>query len=170
MSSCRVWIKGRDDAKAQFGAGTDFFFLDIFDAFGDAHDIAHRNAAAFARQAIAAARTAHALEDAGANQLLHDLLEITLRHALAGGDFLGLHGFGPGIEGDVDHRFQRQQGLSGQAQHHDVFTVMPVEPKPPAPRALSERFSLSTIWACSWRAITICAILAPRAILNGVSP
>ena len=90
------------------------FFLVVLDAFGHPHHIAHRNAAAFPRQPIAAARAAHAFEDAGAHQLLHHLFQIALRHALAGGDFLGLHRLGPGIEGDVDHRFQRQQGLAGQ--------------------------------------------------------
>ena len=154
--------------------GTDFFLLGILDALRHPHHITDGNAAAFPRQAVAAARTAHAFENAGAHQLLHHLLQITLWHALAGGDFLGLHRLGPCIEGDVDHRLQRQQRLAGQAQHHD-FTpafsdIRPVEPKPPAPRTLSLRASLSTSSACSWRAITIWAILAPRVILNGLSP
>ena len=101
----------RDDTHPQVGAGR-VLFLVILDAFGDAHDITHRNAAAFARQAVAAARSTHAFQNAGAHKLLHHLFQIALRHALPGGDLLGLYRFGPGIEGDVDHRLQRQKRLA----------------------------------------------------------
>ncbi len=141
----------------------------VLDAFGHAHHIAHRDAAAFARQPIAAARAAHAFEDAGAHQLLHHLFQIALRHALARGDFLGLHRLGPRVEGDVDHRFQRQQGFAGEFQHvRQSLHVMPVEPKPPAPRAVCGNSAISTSSACSWRAITIWAILLPRVMRKGL--
>ena len=123
--------------------GVDRLALLVLEALGHAHDIADRNAPPFLGEAIAAARTAHALQNAGAHQLLHHLFEITLRHALARGDFLGLHRFGPRIEGDVDHRFERQQGFAGEFQHGSGLlqpSWRPVEPKPPAPRALSDKF------------------------------
>ena len=47
--------KGRDDALAQVGARR-LLFLVILDAFGHPHHIADRDAPAFPRQAVAAAR------------------------------------------------------------------------------------------------------------------
>jgi hypothetical protein len=164
--------KGRDDAHAQVGPRC-VFFLVIFDAFRHPHHIAHRNATAFARQPIAAARAAHALENSGADKLLHHLFEIALRHALSGGDLLGLYRLGPGIEGDVDYRLQRQKRLARQLQHYAPSFIkegfMPVEPNPPAPRSLSLSESTSTSSACAWRATTIWAIFMPRVIWNTVS-
>src|SRR5512142_1242918 len=49
----------------------------------DAHDLADADAPPLARQAIAAAWTAHAREDPGAHQLLQHGLEIATRNALA---------------------------------------------------------------------------------------
>jgi hypothetical protein len=107
----------RHDACAQFGQGRRVCTLFVVDAFGHAHHIAHRNAPALLGEAIAAARPAHAFENAGAHQLLHDLFEITLRHALARGDLLRLHRLGPRIERDVDHRFERKQSFAGEFEH-----------------------------------------------------
>src|SRR4029077_17551057 len=72
----------RNDAYAEFRTRIDGLAFLVLEAFGDAHHIADRDAAELLRQAIAAARSAHAFEHARAHQLLHDLLEIALRHAL----------------------------------------------------------------------------------------
>src|SRR6202789_578579 len=107
----------RDDAGTELGARLGTLVFLVVDGFRHAHHIADRNAPALAREAVAAARAAHALEHAGAHQLLHHLLEIALRHALARGDLLGLHGLGTRVERDVDHRLERQQGFAGKLQH-----------------------------------------------------
>jgi len=72
------------------------------------------------REAIAAPRSAHALENACPHKLLHDLFEITLRHALASRDLFCLHGFGARVERDVDHRFEREQGFAREFEHGSV--------------------------------------------------
>src|ERR1043166_6414789 len=73
--------QGRYDAGAKIGARLGFFAIRVLHALRHPHDIADRNAPPLARQAIAAARPAHALQDSGAHQLLHHLLEIALWHA-----------------------------------------------------------------------------------------
>ncbi len=78
-----------------------------FEFGDDAHDLARRDAATLARETITAAGAAHALQNAGAHEGLHHLLEIAMGHALAAGDFLRLHGFGARVAGDVDHRLER---------------------------------------------------------------
>src|SRR6185312_207822 len=75
----------RHDADAEIGTRIDHLGLFILETLGHAHDIAYGNPPPLLGQAIPSARTAHALEHAGAHKLLHDLLEIALRHTLAGG-------------------------------------------------------------------------------------
>src|SRR5258706_5944595 len=101
--------------------GTAIEILLVFvQAHGDAHDIAHADAPALPRKAIAAARAADALQNSGANKLLHDLFEVALRHTLARGDLFGLHRFGPCVVGNVDHRFEGEQGLTGKTEHSSL--------------------------------------------------
>jgi len=69
------------------------------------------------REAISAARSAHAFQDSGVHELLHHLFQIALRDALARGDFLGLDRFGARIERDVDHRLEGKQGFSRELEH-----------------------------------------------------
>src|SRR6185437_5340548 len=140
----------------------------VFEAFGDAHDFADGDAAALLGKAITAARPAHAPEHTGAHELLHDLFEVALRHALARGDLFRLHRFGPSVEGDVDHRFQREQCFSGELEHQS--TPVPVEPKPPSPRAVSGSSSTPTMIARLTRASTSCATFMPRFTVNAWSP
>src|SRR5215469_11245102 len=57
-----------DHKAAQLGTAVEILFAFV-QAHGDAHDIAHTDAPAFARQPVAAARAAHTLEDTGAHEL-----------------------------------------------------------------------------------------------------
>ena len=114
--------------------------------FGDAHDFADGDAAPLARKLIAAARSAHAFQNAGAHQRLHHLFEMALRHAMARGDLLRRTGSAARMERDVDHRCNGQQGFFGEPRHlvARALDVSPVEPKPPSPRAVA--VSVSTVW------------------------
>ena len=49
------------------------------------------------------------------------------------------------------------------------WVYLPVLPKPPSPRSVSSRVSVSSHCTCSWRATTICAIRSPGLIVNGWS-
>src|SRR5690348_274816 len=92
-------------------------FLALVEAHGDAHYVADADPPALAGKAITAARTADPLQDSGPDELLHHLLKVALRHALARGDLLGLNRLGPRVIGDIDHRFEREQGLAGKPKH-----------------------------------------------------
>ena len=74
----------------------------------DADDLAHGDASALARQAVAAARAALAGEDVLVHQLLEHLFQITPRDALTPGDIGRAHWPGAGVIGDVD------DGLDGE--------------------------------------------------------
>src|SRR5690606_6727724 len=82
-----------------------------------ADDLAHRDAPPLPGENIAAPGPAHALQDVGAHQLLHDLLEIALGNALAPVDLLGLHRFGAAVVGNVHHRLEGEQHLLRQLEH-----------------------------------------------------
>ncbi len=171
-SSCSDATSGTTTRRPSSEPPSKLFFR-IVEAYRDPHHIADPDAPPLARQAIAAARAAHALQDARAHQLLHHLFQIALRHALAGGDLLGLHRFGPRVVGDVDHRLERQQCLARKSNHprrSPCSTVRPVEPKPAVPRAVELRavVSLHSTRACA--ATTSCAIFMPRVIVKGVAP
>ena len=73
--------------------------------------------ASVAAQAIAAARTALAVQDAGAHQVLQDLLEIALGNALALGDVAAAHRVLADMERHVEHRFDREHRLLAEPRH-----------------------------------------------------
>src|SRR5205807_5858656 len=141
-----------------------------------AHDLAQGDARSIAAQTIAAARATLAVQDAGAHQMLQDLLEITFGNALALGDIARAHGMLADMEGHVEHGLDGEHGFLAEPRHPlslsqarfaDDPAVTPVDPKPPAPRAvwLSSLTSRQTARACL--ATTSCAIRMPRVILNG---
>src|SRR5579859_3477233 len=132
-----------------------------------AHDLAHGDPPALAREPIAAARTAHAREDAGAHQLLQHGLEIATRNALATRDLGRLLGQRARVIGDVQHRFDRKQELLAEPQHGDQ---RPVEPKPPAPRRLSGNVATAVQAMRETGASTSCATRSPRARVTGSVP
>ena len=79
-------------AAAKFGArGILDSMLGLLERAHDPHDLADGDPAAFARQSIAASGPTHANENAGAHQLLQDLLEIATRNALTLGNLGRLH-------------------------------------------------------------------------------
>jgi hypothetical protein len=110
-SSCKVWMSGVTMRAPSSDRGVGF------EPSSSSMLSAHGNAPALLGEAIAAARSAHALQHARANELLHDLFEITLRYALARRDLFRLHGFRPRIECNVDDRFEREERFAGELEH-----------------------------------------------------
>ena len=74
----------------------------IVDRAGGAQDIVGGDAAALARQFIAAARAADALENADAHQRLQDRFEMTGGKRMSCSQRLGRHRPPPAMERDVD--------------------------------------------------------------------
>ena len=91
----------------------------LLDAAHHADHVADADPAPLPRQAVAAARSAHAAQDAGADQLLHDLFQIAPGQIQAAGDVLTLHRFGAAVIGDVGHRLQGEHQLLRWPQHVD---------------------------------------------------
>ena len=116
------------------------------------------------REFVPAARPPKGFEDVGADELLEHCFEMTGREPMPRRDSLGRHRRGPAVEGHVHHRRQGHQGAGGEELHGRAGSApLPVEPKPPIPRAVVSS-SASTKTARSTRAKTICAIRAPRTI------
>src|SRR4029077_5506678 len=142
------------------------------------HDLAQGDALALAAQAVATARPALAVQDAGPHQMLQDLLEIPFGNALPLGDVAAAHRMLADVEGHVEHGFDSEHGLLAEPRHprasSQAFfadpTVTPVDPNPPAPRAVRSSSLTSRHTARAWRATTHCAIRRPRVMRNGSLP
>ena len=100
----------------------------------------HGDAAPLARQAIAAARPAHALQDAGAHQRLHHLLEIAVRQPWPRVISLACTGWPRAWKAMSTTASSASRSLFGTAAACQPVPVLPrpVEPKPPSPRAVAD--------------------------------
>ena len=131
------------------GCECDADFVGIGGAEADrgAHDLAERDAAALARQFVAAARAAHALEDLGVDEALQQRLQMARRQAMARGERLGGDRRGARMQGDVDDGARSRAGCAGTADSFSFSltcaTCRPVDPKPFSPRAVPRSSPLS---------------------------
>ena len=88
--------------------------VDLVDRAGGAQDFVGGDAALLARELIAAARSAHASEDAVAHQRLQHRLEMARRQPMAGRQRLGGDRPATRIEGDVDDGGDGQDAFARQ--------------------------------------------------------
>ena len=121
MSSCSVFDQNGPITRrpSSRGRGKEFLCRHPLDAAHHPDDVGDAHPASLPRQAIAAARSAHASQDTGTDQLLHDLFQIAPRQIQATGDVLTLHRFDPAVIGDVGDRLQGEHQLLRWPQHLD---------------------------------------------------
>src|SRR5262245_14319083 len=109
------------------------------------HDLAQGDSRSVAAKPVTAARAALAVQDAGAHQMLQDLLEIAFGNALALGDVARAHRMVADMERHVEYRLDRKHRFLAEPRHPPPPSqarfaadpaVTPVDPKPPAPRAV----------------------------------
>ncbi len=95
-----------------------------------ANDLGRADAPALTRQFVAAARSAHALQNVGAHQRLEQGFEMARRQAEPNSEQLRRDRLRPGVDRNIDDRSKRQNTAPGQEHHASSprKVVRPVEP------------------------------------------
>ena len=103
----------------------------MLEADRGAHDFADRDPAAFARQFVAAARSAHALEDLGVDKALQQRFQMAGRQLVARRKRLGRDRRRTRMQRDVDNGGDGEQTASRQQVHFIPPPIeRPVDPNP----------------------------------------
>src|SRR5262249_62191966 len=86
---------------------------------GGAQNVSRADAPPLAPELVAAARTADALEDAGAHQRLQDRLEMARRKRIARRKSLGRYRTPLRVDGDVEDSRNGEEAFARQQRHAD---------------------------------------------------
>ena len=97
----------------------------VLDGAGGAQDVVGGDAAPLARELVAAARPADALEDADPDQGLQHRLQMTGGQGMAGGQRLRGYRTAPAMKRDVDDGSNREKSLAGKQRHAGTAFVIP---------------------------------------------
>ena len=127
-----------DDLFDQLGMRADLVGIGGAEADRGAHDFADRDPAAFAREFVAAAWSAHALENLGVDKALQQRLEMSRRQFVPRGERLGRDRRRRASAGRYRRRPRWRAGcVATRGSFYFSSSERPVEPKPFGPRSLA---------------------------------